>query len=97
MVIVKSGCWLYAGEVMKPVDIIGMPHDFWYELAAADDQLEPGETPSPLGEDGLLYYVRFGRAGEVKQFTWPDSTGYPTIAAAMRVAETRAPTPIDWA
>ncbi|RZS43538.1 hypothetical protein EV193_102518 [Herbihabitans rhizosphaerae] len=94
--IVRSGSWVYAEEVARPVDIVGLPYDFWYELARADDQLEPGETAQPLGEDGLLYYVRFRHAGETVPRTWPDSAGYDTIDAAMRSAETRAPSPITW-
>lgn len=81
---------------MRPVDIVGLPYDFWFELARADDQLEPGETAQQLGEDGLLYYVRFRHAGETGERTWPDSSGYDTSEAAMRSAEARAPNGIEW-
>ena len=59
MKIVRNGSWCYSGSVDKPVDIVGLAYDFWFELAKADEILELGETPQPLGQDGLLYYVRF--------------------------------------
>lgn len=96
VLIVRSGSWVYAGEVARPVDIVGLSYDFWYELGRADGQLEPGETAQPLGEDGLLYYVRFRHAGETVEPTWPDSAGYDTIDGAIRSAETRAPSRIVW-
>lgn len=97
MVIVRSGSWIYAGEVEKPVDIVGLPYDFWYELARVDEQLELDETPLPLNEEGLLYYVRFRHAGETSEPTWPDSSGYDSINAAIVNAEARVPSRIVWA
>lgn len=96
MVIVRSGRWVYAGRRTMPVDVIGLPYDFWFELERANGE-EPQERDAPaLGADGLLYFVRFRRAGETREPTWPDSAGYSTIEAAMRAAEARAPSPIDW-
>lgn len=94
--IVRNGSWIYAEEVAKPVDIVGLPYDYWYDLAQIDGQLEPGETAQQLDEDGLLYYVRFRHAGESTEPTWPDSAGYDTIDAAMRNAESRVPSEITW-
>ncbi|WP_028050290.1 hypothetical protein [Cellulomonas sp. URHD0024] len=96
MVIVRSGRWLYDDTVEKPVDIVGLPYDFWFELGKADEQLEPGETPTTPGECGLLFYVRVRHAGETSTPTWPDSAGYATINEAMHAAEGRAPTAIIW-
>jgi hypothetical protein len=96
VVIVRSGSWLYAKEVAKPVDVVGLPYDFWFELARADDQLPPDETAMPLSDEGLLYYVRFRHAGETTEPTWPDSAGYDTVGAAMRNAEERVPSGIAW-
>ncbi|GAB2724617.1 hypothetical protein ACX801_15125 [Arthrobacter bambusae] len=87
---------MYAGEVAKPVDVVGLPYDFWYELARVDEQLEPGETALPLSDEGLLFYVRFRHAGESAEPTWPDSAGFETIDAAIRSAEARVPSPIVW-
>lgn len=95
--IVRSGTWRYAGSVDRPVDVVALPYDFWHELGAVDDQLEPGETPQPLGADGVLFYVRFQRAGELTTPTWPDSAGYPTIESAVQAAEARVPGGITWA
>ena len=57
--ILKVGVWLYDGTAKKPVDIVGLPYDWWFSMAEADDMLEPGEEPMPLNEKGFLYYVRF--------------------------------------
>lgn len=95
--IVRSGRWLYDGSVDKPVDVIALDFDFWFEIGRADDRLEPGEVPQPLGPDGCLYYVRFRHAGEVESRTWVDGGGHPTIEQAMAEAQEKAPTEIRWA
>jgi hypothetical protein len=92
----RRGTWLYDGTAPMPVDIVGLPYDFWYELGKLDDQLEPDEAPSPLGARGLLYYARFRDAGRKVRRTWPDTIGYATVEAAMRAAEDKAPSPIVW-
>lgn len=94
MQIVRSGSWLYDEQVYLPVDIVSLDFDFWYEIAKADDQLEPCEMPQPGGPDGVLYYVRFRQAGSHDQQTWVDSGGHQTIEEAVRIAETTAPSPI---
>lgn len=96
MEIVRSGRWRYADAADEPVDIVGLPYDFWFELAKTDEQLEPDEAPQMPGEEGLLFYVRFRHAGETTTVTWPDSTGYSTIESAMKAAEERAPATITW-
>lgn len=96
MEIVKSGRWRYAADVHLPVDIVSLPYDFWYELAKDDEQLEPDETPQALTSEGVLFYVRFRRAGEGATPTWPDSAGYPTLQEAMNAAERRVPAAIVW-
>ena len=92
----RSGRWLYDGAAEQPVDIVGLDYDFWYEDGRADDRLEPGERPRPLGPDGLLYYVRFRRAGESDTPTWVDSAGYSTIEQAMSAAQEKSPSEITW-
>lgn len=94
--IVASGSWVYADTVERPVDIVGLDYDFWYELARADGQLEPGESPRSSDENGLLYYVRFRHAGEPVAGTWPDSGGHDTIDAAKHAAAGRVVGPISW-
>lgn len=97
MEIVRSGRWQYGDDVDKPVDIVALTYDFWFELAEADEQLDPGEIPTQLGAEGVLFYVRFRHAGEASTPTWPDSGGLPTLDAAMTAAEERiAPTTIIW-
>jgi hypothetical protein len=94
--IVKSGRWLYDSKVEKPVDIVGLDYDFWYEIARVDGNLEEGEEPVARDEDGLIYYVRFASAGDTTTPTWPDSVGYSTIAEAMASAESRCPSLVTW-
>jgi len=94
--IIKAGTWLYNNEVARPVDIIALDYDFWYELGKADEQLETGEEPEPLSPEGFLYYARFQRAGETSEPTWVDSPGRRTIDAAMNDAQEKVPRPISW-
>lgn len=84
---VRSGSWMYDGTTKMPVRIVALPYDHWYELAKADDQLEPGEEPTPLGPDGVLYYA---------SFTSVDSSGFSSIEAAQAAAEARLGSPIQW-
>ncbi len=96
LAIVESGIWLYADSVEKPVDIISLDYDWWFELAKSDDQLEPDEIPEPLNHLGVLYYVRFKHAAENSEPTWPDSVGCQTIAQAKKIAQNKAPSQIVW-
>lgn len=79
-----------------PVDIVALPYDFWYELGSGDDQLESGEEPTPLNNEGVLFYVRFRQAGQPPTRTWVDSIGYATIPEAEQAAEARVPGRIRW-
>jgi len=96
MQILRQGKWLYGGVKYLPVDIVSLDYDFWFSLAEEDDQLEPDERPKPLNKDGVLYYYRFVKAGDSRTPTWPDSGGYSDIADAMRAAQKRAPSTIEW-
>lgn len=95
VVIVRTGRWLYAATVDLPVDVIALPFDFWFEIAKADHALEVGEHPS-LGAAGQLYYVRFRCAGDPREPTWVDSSGFETVEAAMNLAKQKAPSAIIW-
>lgn len=96
MKIVRRGRWSYDAAVVVPVDIVSLNYDFWHELAKADGQLEPDEVPQPMNKRGVLYYVRFRHAGETTTPTWPDSAGFPDIEQAMRAAEKKAPSAVEW-
>lgn len=95
MEIVRRGTWQYDDGVHLPVTIISLPYDFWFELAKADDQLEPDDKPEPLGEDGQLFYVSF-QSPDLIEAASPDSSGLPTIEAAMEAAHKRVAPPIRW-
>ena len=94
--IVKKGTWLYDGQIEKPVDIIALEYDFWYEIAKADGMLEPDEQPGPFGSNGELYYVRFQRALEKEGPTWVDSIGHPNIDEAIEIAKSKVTGEIRW-
>ena len=94
--IVRVGTWLYGGSVDTPVDIVGLDYDYWYVLGKADGALEPGEVPRPLGKDGFLYYVRFREALDTSEPTSPDSSGYTSVAEAMRHAESKVVGGVRW-
>ena len=94
--IVRTGTWLYGGTAETPVDVIALNYDWWYCLAELDGQLEPGENAKSLGPDGCLYYVRFRRALEPDEPTWPDSEGYATIIEAMAHAECKVEGGVKW-
>ena len=96
MKIVRTGRWVYDGGVEKTVDIVALDYDWWYKLAKADGALEDGEVAKSLGRDGLLYYLRFQRAGEDKEPIWVDSGGYETCEKAMQAAQTKVDGPINW-
>ncbi len=80
-VTVAVGKWRYDGAADEVVRIVGLPFDYHYSLAEADDQLEPGEKPEPLGPDGLLYYVVFAQLG---------GPGFPTVLQAKGYAQSSA-------
>lgn len=94
--IVKTGTWLYGGRVETPVDIIALDYDWWYSLAEADGQLEPGERPMTPGPDGCIYYVRFREALKHSEPVWPDSHGHATVSEAMKYAESKVVGGIKW-
>jgi hypothetical protein len=94
--IVKRGIWLYDGTVEKPVDIIALDYDWWYELAKADGMLEPDEDPEPLGKEGYIYYVRFKRALETEGPNWVDSCGHQELKEAIKAAEAKVSGGIKW-
>ncbi len=94
--IVRVGSWLYGGSVDTPVDIVGLDYDYWYALGQADGALEPDEKPRAMGQDGLLYYVRFRHALDASEPTSPDSSGFKSIAEAMHCAESKVVGGVRW-
>jgi len=92
--VVRTGIWLYDGTVEKPVYIVELDHDFWYEIDKADGKLKPGEQPQ-LNDSGLAYYIYF-REVPARPPLWPDSGGLPSIDLACEYAQSRVPSPISW-
>jgi hypothetical protein len=56
--VVLQGKWLYDNSVYMPVQIFVIDYDYYYELAKADEQLEPGEEPF-LNERGEMYMIKW--------------------------------------
>jgi len=92
--IVARGSWTYGGVATKPVFIIATDYDFWFEVAKADGDLEPGEEPD-LNAENRLYYLSFHGLRDNGTF-WPDSVAYKSIEAARLAGESRVPTSIVW-
>ena len=88
--------WLYDEIAPTLVDIVALDYDFWFNLAQADDTLDPDEEPTPLGSQGFLYYARFKHAGDIEEPTWVESPGRATVQEAMRDAEAKTAGPIKW-
>jgi hypothetical protein len=91
---VREGRWLYDGSVYRPVFVVRLDHDFWYEIGRADDRLEPGEQQK-LNDEGFQYYVCF-RSHPTQHPGWVDSQGFDTAEAASRWAEQQVPDGIEW-
>lgn len=92
----RTGTWLYGERVELSVDIVSMTFDYWHQIGIADGEVGPDEEAQPLGDDGLLYYVRFRKAGSMEEPTWVDSGSYQTVHAAMLAAELKASSAIIW-
>ena len=84
---VATGRWLYAGEAPRPVRIVALPYDYWFSMGEAEGQLEDGEEPDALGNEGLLYYPFF---------TQLDGPGFPTIIQAKGYAQSKVQSAIEW-
>jgi len=56
--IVARGTWTYGGIAPMPVFIIETDYDFWFEIAKADGDLEPGEQPD-LNAEAACTTCRF--------------------------------------
>ena len=93
--IVQKGTWIYSESVEMPVDIVGLEYDWYYELDRTDGLLDEGEEPEPLGPEGLLYHVRFQKAGE-EELGWVDGGCYQTIDDAIKAAESKITGIIHW-
>lgn len=91
--IVRTGQWLYDEAVWRPVHVVRMNYDFWYEIAKVHDQLEPGEQPD-LNADGFCYYLLYSNPGPKPW--WPNESGGHSVAEAMRRAEAALPSTVVW-
>lgn len=94
--VVATGVWLYGDAALTTVRVVMLDYDFWFAVAAADGDLEPGETPD-LNEESRLYYVRHRPGWPAPGCSfWPDSQGFHTQAEAAAAAQALVPGPIKW-
>lgn len=92
--VVRSGTWLYDGTVKRPIYIVELDYDFWFEMCKGDGFLEPGEKPE-LNADGFLYYVCFWKVPK-KPPIQVDSVGHDSIHQTSEYAQSKVPTQISW-
>ena len=81
------------GRVPLP-RVVEATYDFWFEIAKADDELDPGEE-AKLNLEGLVYYVVVRPYSPSDTF-WPDSAGFITLNDARRGAASMLAGPLDW-
>lgn len=92
--VVRTGVWLYDGTVERPVYIVELDYDFWYEITKADGMLESGEKPV-LNSEGVQYYVCFWEV-PAEPPIWVDSIGHHSIELASERAQSKVPSQISW-
>jgi hypothetical protein len=86
--VVLSGTWLYGGDVPKPVEVVRLAYDYYFELPS-DDGRSPW-APYPPNAEGAFYYVRADGG---------DFLGFPpfaTMDAARAWADAQPWAPIVW-
>lgn len=76
-----------------PVHVVCSTYDFWYEIAKADDRLEPGEEPD-LNDEGVTYYLLY--KNQKGPPWWPDAYGGMSLEEAMQRAEAALPSAVVW-
>ena len=90
----RKGTWFYDCTTEKPVYLVKVDFDYWYEIGKAGGQLEEDEKEE-LNEEGFLYHACF-RCNPIKEPVWIDSPGYKTEKEAMDWAQSKSPSPINW-
>lgn len=94
LTVVARGTWLYADARPMPVAIVRLGHDYWYEIAKADGDVEAGDVPT-VNAEGHAYYVSYSNIRDGGTFL-PDSRTHLSLGDAKADAESRAPSPITW-
>jgi hypothetical protein len=84
--LVLRGKWLYDNSVYQPVQIFVIDYDYYYEIAKADDQLEPGEEPY-LNEKGEMYMIKWNDSPDFLSFGPVESGGLTLKEAKSKVEE----------
>lgn len=92
--VVARGTYEYANTSPRPVAVVRVDHDHWYELAKADNDLEIGQVPV-VDDEGHAFYVSYSDVREGETFL-PDSRTHRTLGDAKFDAEERAPSQITW-
>jgi hypothetical protein len=89
--LILSGQWLYDNMVPKPVRILALNYDFYFELD--EGYLEEGQEPE-LNKQGEQYVVVWHNEPFFSASDFP-SNGFMTVADAKKYAESVV-RKIDW-
>jgi hypothetical protein len=94
---VKQGTRLLKDRTRTPVRIVGFDYDFWYKDRLSRGAVLEEESPLPLGEGGLLYYVCFPEVGD-SLVTNPrvDTEAFATSEEAITEAEALVVGEVEW-
>ena len=86
--IIKSGTWLYDGQVEKTISIIRQNWDYYYEEGYDSD-------PPDLNEAGQAYYLVYDGPDEKGEYH-PNSKTCLSLEEALRLAAETIVSDIRW-
>jgi hypothetical protein len=82
--LVLVGWFLYDGAVPTRIEIVARDYDVAFHVNEVGDGFEPRRTPTPLGPDGRLYYLR----GNLDP--------HPSLEGVQAWADSQPWGPVDW-
>lgn len=91
--LVLRGKWLYDNSVYQPVQIFVIDYDYYYEIAKADEQLEPGEEPE-LNEKGEMYMIKWNDKPDFNSYGTTEYGGF-TLEEAKKKVEAKV-SGVEW-
>jgi hypothetical protein len=94
---IKQGTRILKDGKQAPVRIAGLDYDFWHKGRLTRGAVSDEETPLPVGEGGLLYYVCFPEVGD-SLVTNPrvDTEAFATPEEAIAEAEALVVGDVEW-
>ncbi|GJM60746.1 hypothetical protein [Persicobacter diffluens] len=92
---ILSGSWLYDNLVKQTVQIFALNYDYYYEIAKADNQIEPNEKPE-LNENGESFMIKWGNGEFSVKDLCAKEYGGLDLDSAIEKAERKVQGKIDW-